>query len=260
MRTGTASVPEGSLKAGRISDSEAVGQALKQVLARNEMTGTRAFVAVTDATATFRVLELAGSATDQQVSAAVARELALDPERFSSRWIDVGSTGERRIVYAAAWDRGAMEGVTDAIRAAGLEASVVELKSASITRAVVEPDCVVLDLVADPAEIVLVDGGLPRQWHAVDLAGTTAEDRPGALAAPIQSVIRFHKRSPRSRFNSHCPVLIAAEEVLAAPVMMNLADLVGHPVRIVSPPPRVPADLRHHTYLTCLGLMMRRST
>jgi hypothetical protein len=242
-----------------VSNPQAVAQSLKQLLARVEVTATHALVAVTDAAATFRVLELPAEATDQQVASAVAKELQLDPERFDSRWTDVKAGGGRRIVYAAAWERSALQSVLESLRMAGLEATVVELKSAAVARAVPEPSCIVIDLVAEPAEIFLVDGGVPRQWHSVDVAATEQQDLPEALAAPLSSVVRFHRRQPGAGLGAHSPILISAEQALPAQVLMRLSELVGQPVQVMGAPARVPADIRHPTYLTCLGLIMRRT-
>jgi hypothetical protein len=42
-------------------------------------------------------------------------------------------------------------------------------------------------------------------------------------------------------------------------LVAELAGLVGQPVRMLPAPARVPAHVRHATYLTCLGLIMRRT-
>ena len=259
MRCGAGSAPEGALAHGKVEEATAVGNAIRQLLARTEITSNRPLVAVSDTLATFRVLDFPPAATDQEIGAAISKELALDPERIATRWVEVGGH-DARMVYAAAWDRATVRGITDALKTAGLEPAAMELKSASVARAVMEPSCVVLDLVAEPAEIVLIDGGVPQQWHAFELSSTEPGDLPQQLAAPLRSVIRFHQRRRGNTFGPTSPVLVSTEQVLPPHVVLGVQDLVGHPVRMLGVPPRVPPNVRHATYLTCLGLIMRRES
>jgi hypothetical protein len=257
MRSGSGGVPAGSMASGAVKDPAAVAQALRQLLARTEITDTRALIAVSDAVGTFRVLTLPSTATDKDVAAAVAKELAMDPEKIATGWVQVGGSVDRRLIYAAGWDRALLKGVTDAVRLAGLEAVAVELKSASIARAVAEPSCVVVDLSSEPVELVLIDDYLPRVWHSAAVKVTTGEDVAAVLGVPLRSVLRFYTRS-NGRFGVDAPVFISGEQVLPGQVLEQLGRECAHPVSMLPPPPRVPDSVRHTTYLACLGLLMRR--
>jgi hypothetical protein len=260
MRCGSGGLPAGASAAGKVKEPEAVAQALRQLLARTEITETRAMIAASDSLASFRVLHLPAGVTDKDVGAAVTHELPLDPERMSTRWVDVPSDGAGRVVYAAAWDRALVKNVADAVRMAGLEPLVVELKSASIARAVSEPSCIVLDLSASPAEVVLIDHHVPQVWHSFELTSSMGEgDIAPALAAPLRSMLRFYRRRQHGDFGPASPVLVAGEQVLPGQVLTTLANLVQQPVQPLAAPPRVPREVRHATYLACLGLIMRRS-
>jgi len=259
MRCGSGGTPAGSLVDGRVFDVEAVGGALRMLVARSEVTTNRAMIAVSDAVATFRVMALPKSARDADVEAAVARELPLDPERMSIRWLDIPYDGDLRRVYAVAWDRELVRNITSAVRAAGLEPGPVDLKSACLARTVPEPSCILVDLSSDPAELFLFDGSMPQVWstHHVDIA---AGGDPGpALVAPLKSMLRYYKRRRDTNFDPASPVLFSSEQPLSATSIGRLQHAVGHPVTHLPMPPRVPAEIRHATFLTCLGLIMRRS-
>ena len=107
MRCGSAAVPEGASVDGKVADPSAVARALKPLLARTEVTQTRALVAASDSIATFRILHLAPTSTSKDVDASIAKELPFDPQRMATRWHDLATGQEQqRLVYAAAWDRG----------------------------------------------------------------------------------------------------------------------------------------------------------
>ena len=258
MRCGAAEVPAGSLVGGKVQDAAAVAQTLKQLMARTDVTATHAFVAVSDAVATFRILHLPITATDRDVEAAVARELALDPELTATRWVDVPSVNASRLVYAAAWDRSLIKKVTDALKMAGVEPIVVELKSASVARAVQEPACIVVDMSSNPVELVLIDDRMPQLWHSFELQSGGGDDLAAALAVPLRSVLRFYRRRADADFRPTAPIFISGEQAMPVQVMTNLAEIMQQPVSALPPPPRTPPQVRHATYLACLGLIMRR--
>jgi hypothetical protein len=258
LRCGSGGTPAGSLVDGKVLDVNAVGSALRQLLARTEIHESRALLAASDAVATFRVLKLPRAASDQDVDAVVARELPLDPERMSTRWIDVSTDVRQRLVYAVSWDRSLIKNITDAARFAGLDPIAVDLKSICISRAVAAPACVLLDIASSPAEIVLIDGHVPQVWHSFELNGAAGDDMGPALAGPLRTVLRFYERRRDTEFEPTAPILIAGEQVLSSRATTALGQQLEHPVAPLSIPARVPPEIRFSTYLTCLGLLMRR--
>ena len=258
MLSASAVTPAGAIVDGRVVDPSVVGTSLRQLLARGGISETRALVAASDALATSRVLKFPEATTDASIDAAVAKELPLDPSRMATRWFQVRVAGGEREVYATAWDRDLVKNITEAVRLAGLDPVVVDLKSGCVARAVSEPTCVVVDLTCDPAEIVLIDGGVPHVWQSVHADGANDRDLAVALANPLRTVLKFHMRRRNADF-ARSRVFISAEQTLAGQVMSRLSELVEHPVEPLPIPTRVPSDIRHATYLTCLGLLMRRT-
>ena len=259
MRCGSGGTPAGSLVDGRVIDHHAVGGALRQLLARTEIQDNRALVTVGDSLATFRVLSLPRSATEQNVSAAVARELPLNPERMSIRWVDAPTDEDERRIYAVGWDRAQIKNVTDAVRLAGLDPVTVDLKSACIARTVPQSACVVVDLASEPSEIMLIDRSLPQVWHSYRLTHRPGEDVGPALVGPLKSILGFYKRRRDTAFDLAAPILINTEQSLSSASAAGLAGAVGHPVSQLPLPTRVPSEVRYATFLACIGLLMRRS-
>ncbi len=259
MRCGTGGTPSGSLVEGRVANVEAVGAALRMLIARSEVTTNRAMIAASDAVATFRVIAMPKASRDAEVEAAVAREFPMDPERMSIRWLDIPHDGDERRVYAVAWDRGLVRNITNAVRAAGLEPGVVDLKSACLARTAPETSCVIVDLSTDPTEMVLVDGSMPQVWSSFKIQAAPGADVSPALVAPLKSILRYYKRRRDTQFDPASPVLISSEQPLPHTSIGRLEQIVGHPVTHLPMPPRVPPEIRHATFLTCLGLIMRRT-
>jgi hypothetical protein len=259
MRSGSARTPPGAVVDGRVQDPGAVGVALKQLLARSEVTETSAFVAVSDAVATFRVLKVAPAATNAEIDSAVVQALSLDPSKMATRWVEVRRTPERREVYATAWDRALVKKAAEAAKLGGLDPVVVELKSACVARVAFEPSCVVLDISSDPMEIFLIGGGVPQVWHSFHADATLGDDGVRALAGPVRSVLTFYRRRRDIEFDSASPLLIAGEQMLPTQLVARLSETIEQPVRELPMPARIPTGLRYSAYMTCLGLIMRRT-
>lgn len=259
MRCGAAATPDGASVAGRVIDPAAVARVLKSLLARIEVAQTRALVAVSDAMATFRVLELPPGSTAKDVDAAIAHELPFDPQQTASKWLEVEAVPESRTVYAAAWDRALIKGVSDAVRLAGIEPAVVELKSASVARAVPRPSCVVVDLSSRPAELILIHRHLPRVWHSFAVPESIGDDVATLVAPPLRSMLRFYRRRSEGSFDQNAPIFVSSEQMLSTSALTELSELVDQPVLALPAPARIPPDIRHSTYLACLGLLMRRN-
>src|SRR6267378_3205381 len=113
MRCGSGGTPSGSLVDGRIMDVGGVSNALRALLARAEIRGTRALIAVSDALASFRVLKFPADATDQAIDSATTKELPADPDRMASWWTDVHQDGHGRGVFAPVWDRNLVKRAAD---------------------------------------------------------------------------------------------------------------------------------------------------
>jgi hypothetical protein len=259
MRCGSGGTPAGSLVDGKVVDVNAVGSAIRQLLARTEIHETKALIAASDTVATFRVFKAPPGATDPDIDTFVARELPLDPERMSTRWIEVSAGRDYRLVYAVCWDRSLIKGITDAARHAGLDPIAVDLKSACVARAVAEPACVVLDTVSSPAEIVLIDGHAPQVWHSFRLDVALGDDVGPALVGPLRTVLHFYERRRDTEFAPSAPILVAGEQGLTSRATATLSQQLEHPVLPLPVPARVPQEIRFATYLTCLGLLMRRT-
>jgi hypothetical protein len=260
MRCGETTLPPGALQGGRVLDSDALGKALRQVLARTEITVTRAMIAVSDAIASFRVLTFATGTSDLDVASAIKKELPAASPRMAHWQVEVHNGLPERTVYAAVWDRGHVQAIADIARQAGLEPAAVELKSLCLARALPVPNCIVVDLSGDPVEAILIDGSMPRVWHGFQLQPAPKNDLAASIAVGLAPVLKFYERrqAGSGSFGPDSPILLRSDQDLPDQIMKRLTRLTGHPVEPIPQPARVPAEVRHETYLTCIGLIMRR--
>ena len=257
MRCGEGAAPPGAIEGGRVLDSAALGQALRQLLARSEITATRALIAASDSIASFRVLTFPKGTTDAEIDAAVRGELNLGSDRMAMRHVEV-SDAEVRTIFAVMWDRSQVQAIAAAARHAGLDPAAVDLKSLCVARAIPVDSCILLDMSAKPCEAVLIDGRVPRAAHNFKLKVGSGGDLALAVSIGLKPVLAFHQRSGAAGFGPNSPILVRSDQAFTSLLTDRLEQLTGHPVEALPRPPRVDPDVRFGPYLTCIGLVMRR--
>jgi hypothetical protein len=256
MRCGESAAPAGALEGGRVLDAAALGQALRQLLARSDITTTRALIAASDVIASFRVLTFPKGTPDHDIDAAVKSQLNIGSDRMAARHIEVPGNQEDRTIFAAVWDRNQVQAIASAARHAGLEPVAVDLKSLCVARAIPIASCILLDMTADPCEAVLIEDRVPRTAHSFRLE--SGGDLALALANGLKPAMAFQRRSGAKGFDSESPILVRSDQVLPSLLTGRLEELTRHPVDPLPRPPRIDPDVRFVPYLTCIGLVMRR--
>ncbi|HVS50164.1 MAG TPA: hypothetical protein VHJ99_14850 [Candidatus Dormibacteraeota bacterium] len=256
MRCGEAAAPAGAMEGGRVVDSAALGQALRLLLARSDITANRALIAASDVIASFKVLNFPRGTSDSEIDTSVRAQLNLGSERMAMRHIEVLSGGEERTIFATVWDRSQVHAIAAAVKHAGLDPVAVDLKSLCVARAIPVGSCILLDLSADPCEAVLIDDRVPRAAHSFRVE--SGGDLALALANGLRPVLAFQRRSTGTGFGPDSPILVRSDQVLPSLLTDRLEQLSGHPVAPLPRPPRVDPEVRFGPYLTCIGLVMRR--
>lgn len=256
MRSGEGAVAPGAIENGRVVDPAAVALALRHLLARSEITGTRALIAASDSIASLRVITFPKSATDVEIDREVKSQLNLDPDRMAIRYVEVAESRDERTFFAVVWERSAVQGLAAAVRNAGLEPLAVDLKSLCIARAIPVDSGIVLDMSVDPCETVLIDDRVPRVCHTFKV--DSSSDLALSLANGLKPVLGFHQRSGARGLGADAPILVLVDQALPSLMSGRLEELTGHRLEALPQPPRIDPAVRYGPFLTCIGLVMRR--
>lgn len=257
MRCGEAAPAPGVLEGGRVLDPAALGQALRQLIARSEIITTRALIAASDVIASFRVLTFPKEVTEAEINAAVKGQVTVTSDRMSVRHIEVLTGREERTVFLTVWDRSQVQAMETAARLAGLEPVAVDLKSLCVARALTEDSCIVLDMSVTPCEAILIADRIPRIWHTFKVE--SGGDLALSVTNGLKPVLELQRRAAGSGFGPESPILVRADEALPSLLTGRIEQATGRQVLPLPQPPRVDPDIRYGPYYTCLGLLMRRS-
>lgn len=256
MWAASAELPTGSATHGTVTNSAEVAKVLKQVLAGAELKESRALIVANDSLASFRVLSFPRDTSEPKIDAAVRAQLPMDGSRMGVQRYELTHNGSDRTVFAVAFDRSRVQAISEAVKLAGLDPTVVELKSLCLARVAPASECVVLDLSVEPAEAFLISGDVPRLWHTFSVPNDGSQ--AAAVATGIKSVLNFHRRQATGKgLASNLPVYITDQPKVRR-FGPAVSHLLGHSVGAMPLLPRVPPEVQDGTYLACLGLLMRR--
>jgi hypothetical protein len=256
MWAASAALPTGSSSHGTVTNGAEVAKVLKQVLAGAEFKESHAMIVANDSLASFRVLSFPRDTSEPKIDAAVRAQLPMDGSRMGVQRYELTHNGSDRTVLAVAFDRARVQAVGEAVRLAGLDPTVVELKSLCLARVAPAAECVVVDVSVDPAEAYLISGDVPRLWHTFGVPNDESE--AASVATGIRSVLNFHRRQANAKgLVSDLPVYFT-DQVSVQRIGPAVSALLGHSVSVTPPLPRVPPEVQDGPYLACLGLLMRR--
>ena len=259
MKAAEAKVPASVMSDGLVLNSASLAPIIKELAAEVDGKEGKAVIAASDSLASFRIINVARDATDAKVESLVRAQLPLDGNRMGMQRVEIAANGPERTVYAVAFDRLKVQGLAAAVRLAGLEPSVVELKSLCVARVAPVPSCVVLDVTVSPAEVFLVDGSLPRLWHTFKVDLSNGTELGQQLAGGARAVLSFYKRLPGgSDYPADAPVFISGEGSPSPLLVSAVQATIGHPIQALPAPPRISPEIRYGPYMACLGLIMRR--
>ncbi len=184
---GTTPTPGGAVQEGRIIDPEAVGRALREMLAQASIRARQAVASVNGQVAIVREIRLPSLPADELKQAArfeVERYLPYPIAEVTYDTFVMGETkdnGNTRLdvlVVAARTD--VLNQHVAALRAAGLEPVILDVELFALARAMADagapsPDeaVIYIHVGAESTAIVIVSGMLPRVMRSVAFGGST---------------------------------------------------------------------------------------
>jgi hypothetical protein len=104
---------------------------------------------------------------------------------------------------------------------------------------------------------VLVDERVPRIAHTFRVE--SGGDLALSVTSGLKPLLGFQRRAGGTGFGPHSPILVRSDHALPYLLTHRIEQLTGHQVNPLPQPRRVDPDVRYGPFLTCLGLVMRRS-
>ena len=181
----------------------------------------------------------------QVIAAEVAEGIPFSVEQVDLAWAAKKAQKGHRVV-AIAVSKGTMDRTAAPLKAAGLRLAAMYPRATALAYVADVPDAVIVDLGATSAGVVLVENGIPRLAHEVELAG--------ALISQAVEQVATQSQNPEDSENSFRPVLVTGNSGVKGITREEVERRLDSKVLALNPSLKLPGHFPVAAYATNLGL------
>ncbi len=250
-----------------ISDPQALGAAVKQLMASSGISARDITVSVSGLYSLSRIVMVpapaGGSVTHLAVLEAVEEKIPFSEEEMYLSWQTIASGEDEQQVLVVGVPRDVIDSEIMALKAAGINPRILDLKAMALARAVSREQALILNIEPISFDIVVVINsvtGVMRTtaWQPDDLS---VEDKVEQLAAALELTVAFHNlHNPDLPVDLSTPLFITGKMSGDLTLVEKLRDRVGYPIETLSPPLQYPTHLPVSQYAVNIGLALKGIT
>jgi len=264
LRWSTVSVSPELMDQGVIQESERMGAGLARFLSMNKASRRRVVTSVTGHRSVSRLLtlpEIKADLLDDAVRRKAKQEMPLPLDETYLSWEIVRQEGDQILVYALAVPRLVIDRQVEAMRAAKIKPSVMDLKPLALIRAVHQSNAIIVNLEEQGIGVIIVVEGVPVIVRSMP----QGDGKPNAAAAvdrlslELTRTVQFHNDSNRDHpLGPRTPVFVTGAPFDDPKMIELLKSKVSFHIQTPQPPMRLPEGFPVATYAANLGLAMKK--
>jgi len=258
------SVEPGMFENGVISDPQALSAAVKQLMTSSGINGRNVTASVSGLYSLSRIVTVSSpvgeSVTQQAVLEAAAEVMPLSEDELYLSWRTVapGEGGQKVLVVGV--PRDVIDSEVRALRAAGINPRVLDLKAMALVRAVNREQALILNIEPTSFDTIMVVKGIPEimrttAWQPGDLS---VEDKAEHLAVALELTVGFYNsHHPGFPLDPATPLFITGQMSGDIALMEELQARVGYLMEPLAPTLEYPAHLPVSQYAVNIGLALK---
>lgn len=258
------SLGPGIVEGGLVSDPQALGAAIKQLMNASGIRGSRVITSVCGLySMNFYTLVsnvLVGARLEQAVVEAAEEIMPLHREEVYLYWQTIATSDAGRQVLVVGVRREMVNTELRALRAAGIRPHLLDSKTMALARAANKQEAIILNIEPYSFDIVLLVGGVPEvmrtiAWRQEELE---AEERVERLAVTLALTVGFYNsHHPGTPLAPDTPLLITGQMSGDLALAEKLQAKLGYPLEPLTPPLEFPAHLPVSQYAVNIGLALK---
>ena len=264
VRWASFSLEPGMFEEEMISDPEALGAAIKQLMASSSINKNNVIVSVSGLFSLSRIVNIpippGESVTREAVLEAVAHVMPLPEEELYLFWqtIGTGEGGNRVLVVGV--PRDVLDSELQTLRAIGINPRMLDLRAMALARAVNKEKALILNIEPTSFDVVIVVDGVPKvmrstAWKETELS---ADEKCERLASALELTVSYHdSHNSGISLDPATPLFITGQLSGDLPLVEKLQTRVAYHVELLSPPLEYPAHLPVSQYAVNIGLALK---
>jgi len=247
-----------------VLDSQALSDAVKQLMSSSGIKGRNIIAGVSGLYSLSRLMVVPaplGEAVAQQAVLETARDIMpLTEDELYFSWQTIAPAEGGQQVLVVGMPRDVVDSEVQALRAAGLNPRILDLKAMALIRAVNRGQALILNIEPSSFDTILVVGGVAEgmrttAWQESELA---VEDKEERLTVALELTVGFYNsRHPDSPLDPATPLFITGQMSGDLALMEKLQARVGYPIEPLAPPLEYPAHLPVAQYAVNIGLALK---
>lgn len=262
-RWGTAALEPGLVENGNVVNPELVGARIRELMASVGIRASSVVSSIGGAFVMSRVVMVPRTGGDslQRRVLRLAEELSPVPVAdLYVTWRQLSATADEVEILLLAVPRSVVNYQLEALQAAGLRATALNLKTIAVASLASEPDVLALNVGPSSVDVALMVNGLPQLLHTTTLPakGITEQVDADQVVSSLTRAVEFYNgRHLQQPLAADVPILLAGQEVMAPAFTEYLEEHTGRTVMLPEPPVEYPPHLSTAEYGVNIGLAVR---
>ncbi len=260
-RWASASLEQGLVREGLITDPLALGASVRRLMESSGMTGRTVIASVSGLYSVCRLLHIPvsqGKLTGQVVLEAAKAATAVPEEEFYYSWWMVGPDEIGQRVFVVCLPRDVVDSEVRALRSAGIRPHVLNLRALALMRLADQQPALIVNMDLDTLDAVLMVAGIPQIMRTISRRQDVLLDEwVEHLAQVLEQTISFYEsRHPECPLGRAVPLFLGGPLADNAEVVAMLQDRTHYPTAPLSIPLQYPPNLPITQYAVNIGLAL----
>lgn len=253
----------GLIKEGLILDPRGMGLVIKNLFASQNAPKKDVIVSLTGLRAIPRFLtmpKISPHLLEEPIMREARREMPLALEDLYLFWQVIGEVGNQQRIYLLGVPRDLLDAQVQALAAAGIQPSVMDLKPLALVRAVNREQVIIADLEPDSLDVIVVVDSVPVIMRTFSLEeGLGLKEKIERLADELTRTVKFYNDShPEKPFSPATTVYLTGALMGDRAARNSFTKRVEYPVEVPNPPLEYTPDLPLAQYMVNMGLALKK--
>jgi len=252
----------GLVKNGVILNEDAVANKVRELWTGEGIGSRRVIASISGINCLYRLItlpELSKELLPEAVRREAGRALGVSLEEVYLSWQTLPSLKGETLIYLAASPRNAVDALISALRKAGLDAYLMDLKPLAIARCATEARAIIVDVQPSSFDTIIMTEGIPQVVRTVPLVQeATFEEKASFIREELDRAITFYDAGHMDRpIESDVPLLVSGELAEQQDTWNIIVRRQERTVQVLPLPMAIPEGFPPGQYTTNIGLALK---
>ncbi|MFC1998870.1 type IV pilus biogenesis protein PilM [Chloroflexota bacterium] len=262
-RWASAPIEPGLVKDGIVTDVEAMGEAIKQLMKSSGIDGKKVVASISGLYSVSRVVNLPkpnGHSTEETMAELISEIVPLPLDEIYTSWKVVSSNGNGRKALFFGTPADVIDAEINALILANVKPSGLNLKSMALLKLIDKQQAIVANIEVDCADIIIIADGLPQVTRTVRRnIDTDTEEWVNDVETNIEQTILFYNtRFHGKHLAPDAPLYLTGMMAEKPSIQERLTNLTGCTLESLSVPLECPSNLPIGQFAVNIGLALKQ--